>query len=91
MRDEACFKDRSVEVHRCCIYQIWIDGQTRCSTTGPQVCLAKTPSDSNIGRYSFVLTVEGESGLLKCHFGEAQANLWCCRSRQWVFVDIQAF
>jgi hypothetical protein len=28
MRDETHFKGRSVEVHRCCIYQILIGGQT---------------------------------------------------------------
>jgi hypothetical protein len=32
MRDETHFKGRSVEVHRCCIYQILIGGQTGFNT-----------------------------------------------------------
>jgi len=37
-----------------------------------QLCLAKTPSGSNIGRYSLVLTVKSGPGFVQMAFGEAQ-------------------
>jgi hypothetical protein len=65
------------------------------------LCLAKTPSASNIGRYSLVLTVKSGSGLLRCHFGEAQqkkgppkralsvANSSACRRQEHSFFGYQ--